>query len=69
VKTILKKTAAVLLFACLAFQVTSCSLVSKGLKQFDEMTGISREMAEEFTKWKEETFPAGKKTVPDKSGG
>ena len=52
-KTILKKTAAVLLFACLAFQVTSCSLVSKGLKQFDEkenerIASVLNEKASEY---------------------
>ncbi|MCR4776106.1 MAG: hypothetical protein K5869_06980, partial [Saccharofermentans sp.] len=52
-KTILKKTAAVLLFACLAFQMTSCSFVSKGLKAFDEkenerITGILNEKASDY---------------------
>lgn len=36
-KTILKRITAVLLFACLAFQATSCSLVSKGLKKHYEI--------------------------------
>ena len=43
-----KKITAGVLFACLAFQMTSCSLISKGLKQFDEhenerFTGILNE--------------------------
>ena len=36
-------------------------------EEFYEMTGISREMAEEFWKWKNKTFRAEKKVVPDKS--
>ena len=36
-------------------------------EEFYEMTGISGEMAEEFWKWKNATFRAEKKTVPDKS--
>ena len=36
-KTIFKRITAVLLFACLAFQVTSCSLVSKGIKKHYEI--------------------------------
>ena len=36
-------------------------------KEFYEMTGISGEMAEEFWKWKNATFRAEKKTVPDKN--
>lgn len=36
-------------------------------EEFYEMTGISGEMAEEFWKWKNATFRAENKTVPDKS--
>ena len=48
-----KKITAGVLFACLAFQMTSCSLISKGLKQFDEhenerFTGILNEKASDY---------------------
>lgn len=52
-KTIFKKITAVLLFACLIFQVTSCSLISKGLKKYDEsenerIQGILNEKASDY---------------------
>ena len=51
--TNLKKITAVLLLACLVFQVTSCSLVSKGIKKHYEvederMQGILNEKASEY---------------------
>ena len=52
-KTIFNRITAVLLFACLAFQVTSCSFISKGLKAYDEkenerFTGILNEKASDY---------------------
>ena len=52
-KTNFKKIAAALLLACLVFQVTSCSLVSKGIKKHYEvederMQGILNEKASEY---------------------
>lgn len=52
-KTILKRITAVLLFACLAFQATSCSFISKGLKAYDEkenerFTAILNEKASDY---------------------
>ncbi|MCR5340813.1 MAG: hypothetical protein K6E60_05635, partial [Saccharofermentans sp.] len=52
-KTLFKKITAGVLFACMVLSVSSCSFISKGLKDFDEkenerITGILNEKASDY---------------------